>query len=87
MKKRERDTILAGLRQLELSQTDREVAEICGNGYITGKIFEMLKSIQATPDEPATAKYTRNFYENIMQWAVAGIYKANKLEALNVTPD
>lgn len=85
MNKRQRDTILATLREIELSQTDIEVAEFGGNGCITAKIYELLRSIQAMTEIPGEAGSIKQRYNLIIQWAVCGINNANRMEALNET--
>lgn len=84
MNKRQRDTILASLRSIELTETDVEVADTCGNGYITGKVYELMRAVLASEETPKNAGLIKQHFNNIVQWAVCGIYRANKMEALDV---
>lgn len=85
MNKRQRDTILASLREIELTYTDIEVATFGGNGCITAKIYELLRSIQALKETPKDAGLIKQQYNTVIQWAICGINNANRLEAINVT--
>ena len=70
MTARTRNMILSTLRAMG-DDVDEQIVLDCGHPYVMGKIREMLKLIEKTPDIP------KEYYENIALYAIYGVHLCN----------